>query len=72
MNGSNILHHKVFSLKRNDSEEEYTILFTVPFLDPLPPLYFVWLVSAGGVGDDKLCAVVVAAVESDVQWGWWR
>jgi len=45
VNGSNILHHEMFSLKKSSAKDEHTIIFTVPVLDPLPPLYFVRLIS---------------------------
>ena len=45
VNGANILHHEMFSLTRGHAEEEHSILFTVPVLDPLPPLYFVRVIS---------------------------
>jgi len=45
VNGANVLHHEIFSLSKSTSEEEHTLLFTVPILDPLPPLYFVRVIS---------------------------
>jgi pre-mRNA-splicing helicase BRR2 len=45
VNSTNLLHHEVFSLNKSTSEEEHTLLFTVPVLDPLPPLYFVRVIS---------------------------
>lgn len=45
VNGEHILHHETFSLTRGNAEEEHSLLFTVPVLDPLPPLYFVRVIS---------------------------
>lgn len=45
VNGDIILHHDSFSLKRSSVDEEQTLSFTVPVLDPLPPLYFIRLIS---------------------------
>ena len=45
VNGENILHHELFSLTRRNAEEENSLLFTVPVLDPLPPLYFIRVIS---------------------------
>ena len=45
VNGENILHHEEFLLRSSASEEEHSVLFTVPILDPLPPTYFIRLIS---------------------------
>lgn len=45
VNGSSILHHELFSLSYRSAEEEHSVYFTVPVLDPLPPLYFVRVIS---------------------------
>jgi len=45
VNGENVLHHEVFSLKMRSSEEENVLVFTVPILEPLPPSYFIRVIS---------------------------
>ena len=45
VNGQGVLHHEMFSLKSSAAEVEQSILFTVPILDPLPPSYFVRVIS---------------------------
>ena len=40
VNGQSILHHELFVLESSRWEDEHTLLFTVPLLDPLPPAYF--------------------------------
>ncbi|KAJ3102694.1 DEIH-box ATPase [Phlyctochytrium bullatum] len=40
-----ILYHDIFILKQRYMEDEHTVSFTVPIYDPLPPNYFVSLVS---------------------------
>lgn len=45
VNGSIILHHEVFTINKSNAEEEHSLLFTVPVLDPMPPLYFARVVS---------------------------
>jgi pre-mRNA-splicing helicase BRR2 len=45
VNCETILHHEFFSLKSTRSEEEHALVFSVPILDPLPPAYFVRVVS---------------------------
>mmetsp|Transcript_31860 Transcript_31860/g.64474 ORF Transcript_31860/g.64474 Transcript_31860/m.64474 type:complete len:2298 (+) Transcript_31860:111-7004(+) len=45
VNGENILHHEMFLLKNTGSEDEHTVVFTVNILDPLPPSYFIRVIS---------------------------
>ena len=45
VNCENILHHEVFSLKSRGDEEGHALVFSVPILEPLPPAYFVRVVS---------------------------
>mmetsp|Transcript_13763 Transcript_13763/g.20677 ORF Transcript_13763/g.20677 Transcript_13763/m.20677 type:complete len:1176 (+) Transcript_13763:3-3530(+) len=45
VNGASVLHHEVFSLSRSNAEEEHSLLFSIPVLDPMPPLYFVRVIS---------------------------
>ncbi len=40
-----ILHHEFFSLKSTSSEEEHALVLSVPILEPLPPAYFVRVIS---------------------------
>ena len=41
----NILYHETFLLKQRYSKEDHYLTFTVPLFEPLPPNYFVTLVS---------------------------
>jgi pre-mRNA-splicing helicase BRR2 len=43
--GEHILWHDYFVLKRKFGDEEHTVDCVVPVLDPLPPQYFVRVVS---------------------------
>jgi len=45
VNGEALLHHEAFLLKSSSAEEEHVLTFTVPILDPLPPHYFVRVLS---------------------------
>lgn len=45
VNCETILHHEFFSLKSTNSEEEHALVFSVPILEPLPPAYFVRVIS---------------------------
>ena len=40
-----ILHHEFFLLKKKFCEDEHVIKFFVPVFEPLPPLYFIRVVS---------------------------
>ncbi|CAL8467727.1 g7265 [Coccomyxa elongata] len=40
-----ILHHQYFLLKKPYAEDDHTVTFTVPISEPLPPQYFVKVVS---------------------------
>ncbi|KAJ7515579.1 hypothetical protein O6H91_22G019200 [Diphasiastrum complanatum] len=43
--GENILHHEYFVLKMQYIEEDHNLSFTVPIFEPLPPQYFIRVVS---------------------------
>ncbi|MCL7022186.1 hypothetical protein MKW94_029915 [Papaver nudicaule] len=43
--GELILHHEYFMLKKQYFDEDHTLNFTVPIYEPLPPQYFVRVVS---------------------------
>lgn len=43
--GERILYHDVFILKQRYSEEDHFLSFTVPLFEPLPPNYFVSVIS---------------------------
>ena len=45
VNGENLLYHQTFTLKRNSDEEEHVLVITVPVMDPLPPAYFIRVLS---------------------------
>ncbi|KAH9611678.1 hypothetical protein KSS87_017396 [Heliosperma pusillum] len=43
--GEYILHHEYFMLKKQYIDEDHTLNFTVPISEPLPPQYFIHVVS---------------------------
>jgi len=43
--GENILHYEYFLLKKSFLDEDHTVSFTVPVHEPLPPQYFIKVVS---------------------------
>ena len=43
--GEKILHHESFSLKSQHATQEHFLTFYVPIIDPLPPQYFIKVVS---------------------------
>lgn len=45
VNGETILHYETCSLKSKGIEHEQTLVFTVPVLEPLPPAYFIRVIS---------------------------
>jgi len=45
VDGDTILHHEYFILKQRFAEDEHNLTFTVPIFDPLPPQYFIRVVS---------------------------
>uniref|UniRef100_A0A0G4G6Z2 Uncharacterized protein n=1 Tax=Chromera velia CCMP2878 TaxID=1169474 RepID=A0A0G4G6Z2_9ALVE len=40
-----ILHHELFTLREKGCNTDHVLVFTVPLLDPLPPNYFIRVVS---------------------------
>jgi len=51
--GESILHHEYFVLKRQFAEEDSHVSFTVPIQEPLPPQYFVRVVSDRWIGSES-------------------
>ncbi len=51
-----ILHHEYFLLKRKFCEEEHTVKFFVPVFEPLPPQYFIRVISDRWIGKSQLIA----------------
>ncbi|KAL7572112.1 hypothetical protein ACA910_001749 [Epithemia clementina (nom. ined.)] len=41
VNGENILHHELFSLRSREVDQEHLLTFTVPIMEPLHPAYFI-------------------------------
>lgn len=50
--GENLLHVEPFYLRASLSQEEHTVAFIVPVLDPLPPQYFIRCVSDRWISPD--------------------
>jgi pre-mRNA-splicing helicase BRR2 len=57
VDGEAILHHELFVLKARFAEDEHTLTFTVPISDPLPPQYFVRVVSDRWLGAETVLPV---------------
>jgi len=55
--GENILHHEYFLLKMQYVEEDHNLSFTVPIYEPLPPQYFVRVVSDRWLGSETVLPV---------------
>ncbi|VYS46739.1 unnamed protein product [Arabidopsis thaliana] len=55
--GEKILHHEYFLLKKQYIDEDHTLHFTVPIFEPLPPQYFVRVVSDKWLGSETVLPV---------------
>ena len=51
------LHHEYFVLKESGAEDEHTVTFTVAITEPLPPQYFLRVVSDRWVNAETLLTV---------------
>lgn len=59
-----ILHHEYFLLKAKYAQDEHLITFFVPVFEPLPPQYFIRVVS-----DRWLCEYLLSASPAFPRWG---
>uniref|UniRef100_A0A914KQ90 RNA helicase n=3 Tax=Meloidogyne TaxID=189290 RepID=A0A914KQ90_MELIC len=57
VNGEIILHHEYFLLKQKYCTEEHIVKMFVPVFDPLPPLYFIRIVSDRWLGSETVLPV---------------
>ncbi|VDL83323.1 unnamed protein product, partial [Nippostrongylus brasiliensis] len=57
VDGELILHHEYFLLKQKFCTEEHVIKMFVPVFDPLPPLYFVRVVSDRWLGSETVLPI---------------
>ncbi|KAI6193789.1 hypothetical protein M3Y96_01056000 [Aphelenchoides besseyi] len=57
VNGEQILHHEYFLLKQKYYEEEHVVKMYVPVFEPLPPLYFIRIVSDRWLGSETVLPV---------------
>ncbi|KAL8109951.1 DExH-box ATP-dependent RNA helicase DExH12-like [Apium graveolens] len=55
--GEHILHHEYFLLKKQYIDEDHTLSFTVPIYEPLPPQYFIRVVSDKWIGSQTVLPV---------------
>jgi pre-mRNA-splicing helicase BRR2 len=54
VNGEKILHHQYFLLKSKYKDEEHAVNFTIPISDPLPPQYFIRVISDRWLGSEVI------------------
>ena len=52
-----VLHHEFFLLKQKFAEEEHTLKMFVPIFEPLPPQYFIRVVSDRWIGSETVLPV---------------
>lgn len=57
VNGEQILHQEMFVLKERGAEQEHTLNFTVAITEPLPPQYFIRVVSDRWINAQTLLPV---------------
>lgn len=55
--GEYVLHHEYFLLKKQYIDEDHTLNFTVPIYEPLPPQYFIRVVSDRWLGSQSILPV---------------
>ncbi|TKY49340.1 ATP-dependent helicase [Spatholobus suberectus] len=55
--GEYILHHEYFMLKKQYIDEDHTLNFTVPIYEPLPPQYYIRVVSDRWLGSQTVLPV---------------
>ncbi|KAG6432555.1 hypothetical protein SASPL_104135 [Salvia splendens] len=55
--GEHILHHEYFMLKKQYIDDDHTLSFTVPIHEPLPPQYFINVVSDRWLGSQTVLPV---------------
>ncbi|GBG66811.1 hypothetical protein CBR_g70690 [Chara braunii] len=55
--GETILHHEYFLLKMQYVDEDHNLTFTVPIYDPLPPQYFVKVISDRWLGSETVVPI---------------
>lgn len=57
MDGETILHTEYFILKRSFSTEVHNLSFTIPIFDPLPPQYYVRVISDRWMGSETILPI---------------
>ncbi|KAK6927878.1 Sec63 domain [Dillenia turbinata] len=55
--GEYILHHEYFLMKKQFIDDDHTLNFTVPIYEPLPPQYFIRVVSDRWLGSQSVLPV---------------
>ncbi|VDN01570.1 unnamed protein product [Thelazia callipaeda] len=57
VDGELVLHHEYFLLKQKFCEDEHVVKMFVPVFDPLPPLYFIRIVSDRWLGSENILPI---------------
>eukprot|EP00455_Lapot_gusevi_P039579 TRINITY_DN443_c0_g2_i2.p1 TRINITY_DN443_c0_g2~~TRINITY_DN443_c0_g2_i2.p1 ORF type:complete len:1189 (+),score=464.92 TRINITY_DN443_c0_g2_i2:195-3569(+) len=57
VDGETILHHEYFILKRKFVSEAHAVSFTIPIYDPLPPQYYVHVISDRWIGSQTVLPI---------------
>ncbi len=57
VDGERAMHWENFTIKRQFAHDDHTVSFTVPVLNPLPPQYFIRVVSDRWIGSDAVLPI---------------
>jgi pre-mRNA-splicing helicase BRR2 len=57
VNCENVLHHEYFSLKSSAAEDDHTLVFSVPILEPLSPAYFIRVLSDSWLHSESILPI---------------
>eukprot|EP00823_Brevimastigomonas_motovehiculus_P004473 TRINITY_DN2963_c0_g1_i1.p1 TRINITY_DN2963_c0_g1~~TRINITY_DN2963_c0_g1_i1.p1 ORF type:complete len:2225 (-),score=605.06 TRINITY_DN2963_c0_g1_i1:245-6919(-) len=57
IDGETILHYEYFVLKKKFSAESHTLNFTIPIYEPMPPQYFVRVISDRWLGSETVLPI---------------
>eukprot|EP00457_Paulinella_chromatophora_P000104 gb/GEZN01000104.1/.p1 GENE.gb/GEZN01000104.1/~~gb/GEZN01000104.1/.p1 ORF type:complete len:2168 (+),score=390.44 gb/GEZN01000104.1/:405-6908(+) len=57
VDGETILHYEYFILKKKFASEEHSVNFTIPIFDPIPPQYYVRVLSDRWLGSEVVLPI---------------
>eukprot|EP00004_Rigifila_ramosa_P013501 TRINITY_DN2991_c0_g1_i2.p1 TRINITY_DN2991_c0_g1~~TRINITY_DN2991_c0_g1_i2.p1 ORF type:complete len:1464 (+),score=450.91 TRINITY_DN2991_c0_g1_i2:2178-6569(+) len=57
VDGERVLHHQYFLLKQQYAEDEHSMVFYIPIFEPLPPQYFIRVISDRWTGSESVLPI---------------